>query len=97
MLGAVRDRILTPENIGEAVEMALGIVRRSLAADDDGGEDDRKRLAQIGLEIENAARLAARVGDVEGVARVVESLEAERRDLADRLAARRPRVSIGFG
>ena len=84
ILSALRDRVLTPENVRRAVGMALGIVRNELAQDDRSA--DERRVAAIETEIENAARLAARVGNVEAVARVVGDLDRERREILERLA-----------
>lgn len=86
VLTAIRDRVFDPEAVAEAVEIALGIVRERLGGDD--GEADRRRLAQLDVETENVARLAAKVGEVAGVARVIEGLEAERRELLARMTAR---------
>lgn len=54
-----------------------------------GGEADRRRLPGLDAEIENAARLAARVGAIEAVARVVDELVRERCEILARLATRR--------
>ena len=82
VIGAVRDRILTPENVRRAIDLALAMVRRELGRDD--GEADRRRLAEIEEEIERAARLAVPVGNIDAVARVISDLEAERKSLAER-------------
>lgn len=82
VIGAVRDRILTPENVRRAIDLALAMVRRELGRDD--GEADQRRLAEIEEEIERVARLAARVGNVDAVARVIADLEAERKVIAER-------------
>ena len=60
VLGAVRDRILIPENVAYAVERALEIVRARLVPSDFDG--DQKRLADLETKIERAVDLADRDG-----------------------------------
>lgn len=84
VLDAVRDRILTPENVRIVVEAALEIVRREVNGRD--GKAARQRLVRVETEIGNAARLAAHVGDVDAVARVIAELECERCQLVKTLA-----------
>jgi hypothetical protein len=59
-----------------------------------GPLDESPPLPVLEAGIENAARLAARVGDVADVARMIEALEAERGDLVARIASRRAAVPL---
>lgn len=80
------------ENVTHSVEPALGFVRRELDRDD--AEVERRRLAEFEMEIENTARLAARVSKVEAEARAtLDRSPEERRRLFDSLlGGRRMRV-----
>ena len=92
ILDALRSRVLTPETIGRAAERAAEKVLGKLRARDGATAADRKRLAELGVEIENATRLAVKAGHVEAVARVLDELETERVQIEQRLAASEPIV-----
>src|SRR5690606_5457582 len=83
IFGAIRERVLTPENVRYAVARALGIVRERLAGEDP--ERDRKRLAELEVQIERAVELAVRTGGIEAATRRVEALEAEKLEILARL------------
>jgi hypothetical protein len=55
--GAVREQVLTPESVRYVVARALGIVRERLGAGDPEG--DRRRLAELEVQIERAVELGA--------------------------------------
>ena len=84
VLGAVRERILTPENLTYAVEKALDIVGEKLATRDLGA--DRKRLLEIEAQLDRAARLAVKTGGIEAATRIIGELDAERVKIERRLA-----------
>ena len=82
VLGAVRERILIPENVAYAVELALEIVRARLAPSDVDG--DRKRLADLEAKIERAVDLAIETGGISVAKRKLATLEQERATIAAR-------------
>jgi hypothetical protein len=53
---------------------------------------DRKRLAELGVEIENATRLAVKTGHIDAMARMLEDLDAERLEIERCLAGSQPIV-----
>ena len=87
VVGAVRERILTPANVAYAVERALAIVRRELAQDDPAQAE--ARLAALDVQIERAVDLAVATGRIEAATRKIGSLRAEREALAARMQAGR--------
>ena len=100
IFGALRDRILVPENVAYAVEKALGLVKRQLRSELGPTAAERARLAELDEELSALRRLAERGRRVE-VAPLIRELEAERgrltsprRGIAARvdLEAIRPRI-----
>ena len=89
ILGAVRERILVPENVLYVVESALERVRNQLTAYDP--ERDRRRLAQLEVQIERAVDLAIETGGLAAAKRKLQALENERVEVESRLATQ-PRV-----
>jgi site-specific DNA recombinase len=85
VLTALRDHVLTPENVAYAVDRAVALVAGACASPIDH-VDDRRRLAEIAAESENATRLAVRTGNIEPVLTVLGELRAEREEIEQRLA-----------
>jgi hypothetical protein len=85
VLSAVRERVLTPENVAYAVERALQLVREHATPADHAGA--RRRLAEIEVEIGRAARLAVKTGDLDAVTAILAELRQEREEIQRRLAA----------
>ena len=76
--------MLTPENVEYVIERALALVREDEVGHD--AERDRRRLAQVEAETERAVDQVVHTGGrVEAVARKLEELEAEKRELLSRL------------
>jgi DNA invertase Pin-like site-specific DNA recombinase len=86
VLGAIRDRVLTPENVAYATRKAMEILRERVRPTH-GQHAGQMRLREIEVEIQNAIRLAARLGNVEEVSRFIGDLEQER-------DAIRPKLSV---
>jgi uncharacterized protein involved in exopolysaccharide biosynthesis len=76
--------------LAQTAERAAARVHERLQGRSAAAAADRKRLIDLGLEIENAARLAVRTGRVEAVARVIDELEQERAAIECRLAVAEP-------
>lgn len=75
---------MTPENVNYVVARTLELVRDRLAARDP--ERDRRRLAEVELQVERAVELAVRMGGrVEAVERKLDALEAEKSEILARL------------
>jgi DNA invertase Pin-like site-specific DNA recombinase len=83
IFGAIRSDVLTPHNVRRAIERALEIVRSRLA--DSDPESDRRRLAELEVQVERAVDLGVRTGGLDAVQRKLEALEVERRDILARL------------
>jgi len=90
VLDALRTRVFTEEMIAPAVDRAIGKLVERLRGPN--AEAARKRLRELEHEIENATQLAIRAGNVEAVARALQTLEAERVDCERRIEASRPIV-----
>jgi hypothetical protein len=89
IIDALRDPVLTPENIQFTIDRALEIIEDRLA-DSGPVEADRKRLVEIEGELENLIGMAAKLGDLAEYARVIERLCAEKREVMLRLQSREP-------
>ncbi len=85
VVGALQDRVLTPENVSYAVHRALEIVERRLCTNADRGSLEA-RLAEIEREEENIVRLVAKLGHLGANEHVLNELAEERRKLAFSLA-----------
>ena len=85
-LGAIRDRILVPENIAYAVERAIEIVREESEAKDTTVAE--ARLSEIGTQIDRLIKLAETAGDIEAIGARLAQLERERESLADQVVSR---------
>jgi DNA invertase Pin-like site-specific DNA recombinase len=81
--GAIRGEVLTPENLQRAIERAFEIVRSRLAESDP--ESDRRRLAELEVEVDRAVDLGVRTGGLDAVQRKLKALEAERIQILARL------------
>ncbi len=86
ILGAIRETVLTPENVLYTVDRALEKVRRQLAEPTEL-TTDRARLAEIDAELENLVGLVGKLGDLDAYARVIERLRDEKREIENRLHA----------
>jgi len=80
VLGACRERILTPEGLLYAVDRAVAIVRERRRGLDPGVV--KARLEEIEREAENLARFAAKTGRVDEAAGLYGELDSERRRAA---------------
>jgi site-specific DNA recombinase len=85
VLTALRDSVLTPENVAYAVDRALALLAEGASPIDH--EADRRRLAEIVTESENATRLAVKTGSIDAVATILGELGRERDEIEQRLAA----------
>lgn len=87
LLGAIRERILTPERVAYVLERAVARVRARLVGEGPTGERDRARLVEIDRALEQLVRQVARLGEVEGFDETVTALRSERAAITRRLAA----------
>jgi hypothetical protein len=85
VLTALRDHVLTPENVAYAVEQAMELLRQRVKPADHAKA--RKRLEEIEAESRNATRLAAKTGKIDAVVSILEELRQEREEIERRLAA----------
>lgn len=85
LLGALRDRILSPAHVAYAVERAIEIVRARIKGAGSTFDRDRARLDEIDGELENLVRQVAKLGEVEGFDRVLAELRAERTAITRRM------------
>jgi hypothetical protein len=92
VLGAVTQRVLTPENVQYAAEQAVGLALRELSDGARPAPAETARLAEIEEEVATLRRVAERRGNAPQVARLIADLEHERRELAACLAASQPLV-----
>jgi hypothetical protein len=83
VVGAIRGRILAPENVSYLVARTIGAIEEEI-----GGrvpDADRARVREIDAKLVNLARLAAEAAEVTEVARLIATLNTERVQLRARL------------
>jgi len=83
VVGAIRDRILAPENVGYLVARTLAEIAKVQGERDP--QADRARVREIDAKLVNLARLAAETAEVAEVAKLISILNAERAQLRARI------------
>jgi hypothetical protein len=84
VFGAIHEQILTPENTRYVIDQALDRVSSEPDQDHDL-HAVRKRLDEIEVETDRAARLAVKAGEIEMASKILAELDDERRDLEAQL------------